>query len=75
MGATVCGQPAARKGACFLRAGVEKQSIQPMANAKEFFVLWRRGVQAFLKRTQGKELCAVFPRRMPQRFHFIFGSF
>lgn len=36
MGATVCGQPAARKGACFLRAGVEKQSIQPMANAKEF---------------------------------------
>lgn len=56
MGATVCGQPAARKGACFLRAGVEKQSIQPMANAKEFFVLWQRRVQAFLKRTQGKEL-------------------
>lgn len=44
IGATVCGQPAGRKGACFLRARVEKQSIQAIASCiKGVFCVWGGG--------------------------------
>lgn len=44
IGATVCGQPAGRKGACFLRARVEKRSIQAIASCiKGVFCVWGGG--------------------------------